>query len=220
MARVSQAVQVVGSAGEPGDDGDDRRTRLLKAGEAVFTERRYEEVSAQEIAERAGVAHGLLFHYFGSKRNFYFAVLERFSARATLKFRNNTIADPPRWLKRELDVFLTGLTDEGIAFSALIHGSLGAETEAQNIVGRQRRDGAERTIAKLAPERSSALLVGAIAAWIASVNELGAQWIESDRKFSKTQLRTHLTEMLNATLRSVAAIDRTARFDPDLFSRG
>lgn len=217
MARASQAVQADISAENEGGL-DDRRTWLLKAGEEIFSEHRYEDVSAQEIAERAGVAHGLLFHYFGNKRNFYFAVLERFSAQTTAQFARNTIDDPARWLRKELDIFLTNITSEGSTFASLIHGSLGAATEAQDIVGRQRRAASERVIAKLAPERGTPLLTAAVNAWTASANELGVQWIESNRKFTKTQLRTHLIETLSATLRSVAAIDRTARFDPDRFS--
>jgi len=42
----------------------------------VFGDRDYDEVSVDEVAEAAGVSHGLVFQYFGSKRGLYVASLE------------------------------------------------------------------------------------------------------------------------------------------------
>jgi AcrR family transcriptional regulator len=218
VARASQAAQAIEPTEDTTPDAQDRRTRLLEAGEQIFSERRYEDVSAQDIAARAGVAHGLLFHYFGNKRKFYYAVLERFSEGASENFAANTTAHPGRWLRKEVDIFLSSVVQDDRTFASLIHGSLGAETEAQNVVNLQRRAAAERVIAKLAPERTSPLLTAAVTAWTASSNELAVQWLEGGRKTPKTQLRALLIAILNATLHAVASIDRTARFDPDRFS--
>jgi AcrR family transcriptional regulator len=48
-----------------------RRAELLRAGERVFTEAAYEDVSIEQIAEAAGVSKNLLDHYFGGKRDLY-----------------------------------------------------------------------------------------------------------------------------------------------------
>jgi TetR/AcrR family fatty acid metabolism transcriptional regulator len=45
----------------------DRRRELLDAAIRVFARRGYHESRVGEIAEEAGVAHGLLYHYFDSK---------------------------------------------------------------------------------------------------------------------------------------------------------
>ena len=42
----------------------------------VFGDRDYDEVSVDEVAEAAGVSHGLVFQYFGSKKGLYVACLE------------------------------------------------------------------------------------------------------------------------------------------------
>ncbi|WP_218022230.1 TetR family transcriptional regulator [Nocardia amamiensis] len=44
------------------------RQRLLDAAVRLFAERGYDEVAVADIAEAAGVAHGLLYHHFGNKR--------------------------------------------------------------------------------------------------------------------------------------------------------
>ena len=40
----------------------------------LFSTRAYEEIWVEEIAERAGVSRGLLYHHFPTKRDFYVAV--------------------------------------------------------------------------------------------------------------------------------------------------
>src|SRR6201992_1369364 len=50
---------------------DARRAQLLRAGEAVFTARAFDDVSIEDIAEAAGVSKNLLYHYFSGKRELY-----------------------------------------------------------------------------------------------------------------------------------------------------
>lgn len=60
---------------------DPRRRRtietLLKAAEAVFAGRPVEDVTVEEIAERAGVAVGSIYNNFGSKAGLHAAVIDR-----------------------------------------------------------------------------------------------------------------------------------------------
>ena len=53
-----------------------RREQLLGIALDQFLARDYEDVSVDEIAEIAGVSHGLVFQYFGSKKDLYIASLE------------------------------------------------------------------------------------------------------------------------------------------------
>src|SRR2546421_9827356 len=52
----------------------ERRAQLLEVGLELFSTRPYDEVRIDEIAARAGVSRGLLYHYFPTKRDFYLAV--------------------------------------------------------------------------------------------------------------------------------------------------
>jgi AcrR family transcriptional regulator len=51
------------------------RERLLKAAYAFIAKRPFDSVTVDEIADAAGVAHGLLFHYFGSKQGLYLEIM-------------------------------------------------------------------------------------------------------------------------------------------------
>ncbi|MBD7958116.1 TetR/AcrR family transcriptional regulator [Microbacterium sp. Sa4CUA7] len=54
---------------------DARRQQILDAAGQLYRGRRYDDVSMEELAAAAGVARGLLHHYFGSKRDLFLAVM-------------------------------------------------------------------------------------------------------------------------------------------------
>src|SRR4030081_1690562 len=54
-----------------------RRAALVAAAADLFARKPYDEIYISEIAEAAGVAHGLLFYHFKDKRGLYLAVLEQ-----------------------------------------------------------------------------------------------------------------------------------------------
>lgn len=56
---------------------DERRAQILAKAIDMFGERPYAAVSTAELAQRAGVARGLINHYFGNKRDLYLAVVRR-----------------------------------------------------------------------------------------------------------------------------------------------
>ena len=61
-------------------DPAQRRDQILDAAGALFAERSYDEVSVEDIARAAGVARGLVHHYFGGRNDVYVALLERLGA--------------------------------------------------------------------------------------------------------------------------------------------
>lgn len=55
---------------------DERRQQIFVCAQKLFSERAYEDVSATDIAASAGVARGLINHYFGNKRELYLEVIK------------------------------------------------------------------------------------------------------------------------------------------------
>ena len=51
---------------------DEKRERILKAAMKEFSDKGYEKASTNEIVREAGIAKGLLFHYFKSKKQLFF----------------------------------------------------------------------------------------------------------------------------------------------------
>lgn len=58
------------------DKGDERKKQLLRVALDVFIEKGYYGTSTREIARRAGVSSGLLFHYFSSKDSIYLELVK------------------------------------------------------------------------------------------------------------------------------------------------
>lgn len=56
---------------------DERREQIVTTAARLFGERPYAQVSTVEIARGAGIARGLLNHYFGDKRGLYLEVVRR-----------------------------------------------------------------------------------------------------------------------------------------------
>ena len=55
----------------------ERRDQILDTANALFAERGYDDVTIDDIAKGAGVARGLVHHYFGGRKEVYLALLER-----------------------------------------------------------------------------------------------------------------------------------------------
>lgn len=90
----------------------DKRERILDAALSEFVERGYDGTSTALIAERAGVAKALVFHYFTSKEALFLAVSERVVVRAQGEFERLMADAPPDlvsrmlvWTERKLALF-------------------------------------------------------------------------------------------------------------------
>jgi AcrR family transcriptional regulator len=57
---------------------EERRAQILDAAAGLFSDRPVEDVSMAQIAQRAGVAKGLPYHYFDSKDELLAALRERY----------------------------------------------------------------------------------------------------------------------------------------------
>ena len=58
-------------------DPTTRRNQILDAANELFAERGYDEVTIDDVAKGAGVARGLVHHYFGGRKEVYVGLIER-----------------------------------------------------------------------------------------------------------------------------------------------
>ncbi|HET6911650.1 MAG TPA: helix-turn-helix domain-containing protein [Mycobacteriales bacterium] len=113
---------------------DARREQLLRCATRLFGERPYAEVSTSDIAGEAGIARGLLNHYFGTKRDLYLEVVRRMVTVPTV--------DPSLLtgsLRRRVDDgvtwFLDAVAVHGATFAAVTGaGGIGADAEIEAIL--------------------------------------------------------------------------------------
>ena len=97
-------------------DPDERRESILRAAEQLFAERSYAEVSTTELASAAGVARGLLNHYFGDKRSLYLEVVRRASMLPTLEDLPLPTGSLPERVEAAVTWFLGSITPERASY--------------------------------------------------------------------------------------------------------
>jgi AcrR family transcriptional regulator len=160
------------------ESGDAARDRLLKAAYALFTERPFDSVTADEIAAAAGVAHGLLFHHFDSKHGLYLEMMRHASG----EIERIHLEAPPASLSPEekLAYFLGRHMDfiqrRPSAYMLLARGGVSAEVRELWEESRQR---ALRTvlsyfgITEPTPHR-----LALARAWLALFDELVLAWLQ------------------------------------------
>jgi AcrR family transcriptional regulator len=62
----------------------ERRAQLIETALKLFAERGMERTTTKDIADAAGVAPGLLYHYFRSKDDVFWAIVERYNPQPEL----------------------------------------------------------------------------------------------------------------------------------------
>jgi len=67
----------------------ERRERILNAARAVFFEKGYLGATIRDIALKAELSPGLIYHYFAGKDAIYGKICERGSPRATIRCGRN-----------------------------------------------------------------------------------------------------------------------------------
>lgn len=93
------------------------RAALLAAARELFAERGFAATGREDIAERAGVTRGALYHHFDSKAALALAVIEELDAelRATVLAAGQRGTDPLDSLRRSCRAYLDACADPGIA---------------------------------------------------------------------------------------------------------
>jgi AcrR family transcriptional regulator len=175
----------------------------LTVGVREFGRGEYAEISTERIAEQAGVAQGLLFHYFKTKRNFWEEVMARIFDEHEAAFAANTHRDPVRWLREELELFLFGLTE--YPPSVLMSGS-GSDLDHSAIAKARQERAAVRLIQRMGIAEPSPLLHVAVRGWVAYSLGAARKWLETPA-VTRAQVLHLLTEALHCTLAQVAAME-------------
>jgi AcrR family transcriptional regulator len=158
----------------------ERRERLLMAGMEAFGTSPYDDVRVADIASRAGVAAGLPFHYFGSKRGYYLAVVSHISVlmREVLAVPAETSA--PDAARAILNANLDWLRSHPVPLRELMRGQDGADAETREIFDRMRRDGVQHLLASIGLTHELDMTTDImVAGWAVMKNDLLLRWIDN-----------------------------------------
>lgn len=188
---------------------EQRRAQLVEVGAQLFAERPYTEVPIDEIARRAGISRGLLFHYFPTKRDYHVAVVEWLGRHMLEHTAPPTITgDPIGTLEDVLTTYLDYVVNNRDSYLALVRGSLGGEERLREIVDRTRDSQVGMAIAALrdAGIDSTPTVTLTVRGWIAFVEEITVSWLR-EPTVDRGELLALAMRTLPATVFSADAID-------------
>ena len=195
-------------------DHDQRRRQILACAKRLFSEGNYASVSTSEIAKEAGVARGLLNHYFGTKRDLYLEVVRSMMSTPSnpVPLRSagvniETIIDEgvDRWLtmlERNRGTWLAAIGAQGV----------GRDPEIEAILDQAREQAADRLIESLQTYEAAhapAHLRALVRAYSGYAEAASAEWLEHGR-LTRDQTRTALVQGFLSIVRDVLpAVERS-----------
>jgi AcrR family transcriptional regulator len=184
------------------------RRRLLEAAVTHFSARHFDEVATTDITETAGVAQGLLFHYFGSKRGIYLEALRdaanRLNAATTPP---SSDASPGERFRRMLRAHLAYFSEhDGLALRMILGGS-GGDPEAWRIFDESRWHTIEWTCRLLELDIAHPALRLMLRSCAGALDEATTYWLENDRLFDPDAVVEVVVELLVTSLRCAAQLD-------------
>lgn len=193
---------------------DARRTQLLEMGVALFSLRPLAEVSIDEIAEKAGISRGLLYHYFGGKRTFYLACIEAAAEQLLAALAPDPARSGPESVVVSLNTYLDWVSARSGGYLALLRG--GVDGEVAVILEQTRAALVTRMLGRLGLAGPGPHPTFAIAArsWLGAVEAAAASWLD-DPSLSRDVLVTMLLLNLTSSLAAAAQLDPAAGFVMD-----
>lgn len=182
---------------------DQRREQILDCAIRLFGERPYADVSTTDIAREAGVARGLINHYFGSKRGLYLEVVRRM---VTVPIADRSAVPDGSLAERvefSVDWLLDVISARGKTWVAVLGTEgVGNDPEVERILAEADEMAAEnliRTVGMRDAEPAGAELRAIVRAFGGMVKAAGREWI-THGTLTREQVQLVLTEQLTALL--------------------
>jgi AcrR family transcriptional regulator len=183
-------------------DREERRRQILRVAAALFGERPYSEVSVNDIASEAGIARGLMHHYFGSKRDLYLEVVRMWAAAPlptpTGAVDADAVVVPEQSWTAAVDGFLGMIAhNPTLWLNSVTVGGAEGDDEVAAILDEAREILADQTLAAIGlGDRATDPVVRAfIRAWGGFVQELTVEWV-GRRRIDRERVRAAMIATL------------------------
>jgi AcrR family transcriptional regulator len=181
----------------------ERRLELIAAALEVFGDRDYDDVSVDEVAEAAGVSHGLVFQYFGSKKGLYIACLEPLIETFRARIEPDPDLPPVERLRDGLRNFADAIGEHPAGYRNLMTRGV-SFSEVRQALDRARSWRVERLAEAMGLDPEEPAVRVGLRAWTSYVEAAMLTWLDS-REPPRDDLVEMLVRALEATAESIAA---------------
>lgn len=172
----------------------------------MFAHTSYDALSMDDIAKQAGVAKGLVYYYFKSKRGYYLAIVEDSVAELVARAGGDTELPGAERVRRTVDGYLSYAEHHHAAYRTIATGGVGSDAEVLAIRDAVREE-LVATIAEGAYGRRTLPQIARLAllGWLSSVEGITLEWIgglvaDAAGQPGRAELGALLVRQLRATL--------------------
>ncbi len=179
---------------------DARREQILAVAVHLFAERGYAEVSTTDVARAAGVARGLINHYFGTKKDLYLDVI-----RVMLTVPRQTVDQLPAGdLATRVDAIVAWFLDVVSHHStswlaAITAGGMAGDEDVDRVIAEAVDVAADSVLAALGYTDPGPALHAMARSYVGLATSTAQEWL---RRGVLTRAQVH--RLLTATLLSMA----------------
>lgn len=114
---------------------DARREQILSVAVRLFGERPYAEVSTTDVARDAGVARGLVNHYFGTKKELYLGVVRVMLTVPEVALEGLPDGGPPERVDAIVTWFLDVVSRHSTSWlAAITAGGMAGDTDVDQVI--------------------------------------------------------------------------------------
>lgn len=159
---------------------DQRREQIFTCAARLFGERPYAAVSTSDIAAEAGVARGLINHYFGTKRELYLAVIRRAVTMPAPEGEGGFGGSLCERAHATVDWFLDMVLSQGKMWLVATSEGIGQDHEVEQIIVDAERKSAERLLDAFGAPVDSAVrprLNALVRAFAGMVKAASREWL-------------------------------------------
>ena len=187
---------------------DTRREQLLALGVRLLSTRSLDELSIDVLAEAAGISRGLLYHYFGTKRDFHRAVVRRAADDLIEVTAPVQSGAPLERLAKSLEAYVNYVVANLEGYTSLVRGAAGGDEDLREIYEEARAALTDR-IFDVAGEEGVLELLGVsdspavrlmVRGWSAMVEDVVLSWVNEPRGVPKDDLLGMLAGALPGVL--------------------
>lgn len=180
---------------------DARREQILSVAVRLFGERGYAAVSTGDVAAGAGVARGLVNHYFGTKKDLYLEVIRVMLTVPEVAVTRLPQADLPTRVDAIVTWFLDVVSRHSTSWlGAITAGGMAGDAEVDRVIAEAVDVAADRVLSAVGPpaaQRSPALHAMA-RSYVGLATSTAREWLQ---RGELTRVQVH--KLLTATLLAI-----------------
>ena len=183
-----------------------RRAGVLSVAKEMFAAQPFDEVSMDGVADRASVAKGLIYYYFGSKRGLYVETVRAAAAELRREWDTDAGGSPMQQLRAGIDAYLGYAERHPAGYRSLMAGGVGTDGDVRAVLDAERAAVIDRVVSSLGLSERRPALRAALQGWLSFMEGVTLDWLAAS-DLSRDDTRELVLGALRGALAAAHGVD-------------